>query len=220
VRVRPLLTAAVLLSGGAGLETLDRMVSEVTRHIFDGDQLVGGCLGDHIASIIGPAKAEAVNRFMDTVPGSDVMGGGWLHRIQHGHDLAALAQIGQEHGYQLVSDFVGHQEATRDGRYFNITQRWVSSFAEMWAMVRGRVVEELLTTSSAAALKLSGGLIVECDVRGVARPGRSREAARHRAPISSSTTPLPRTRGSRSRGGVEGSLRLRWKGRARTPTAA
>src|SRR5439155_16903210 len=42
------------------------------------------------------------------VPGSDVMGGGWLHRIQHGHDLAALAQIGQEHGSEGVIQGLYH----------------------------------------------------------------------------------------------------------------
>lgn len=102
VRTRPLVTAAVLACGGAGTAAFDEALSRVTRHIFDGDQLVGGALRDRIAELVGPEKAEGVNRFMDTVPGSDVMGGGWIHRIQHGHDVDALIHIGEEYGSEGV----------------------------------------------------------------------------------------------------------------------
>ena len=98
VRVRPVLTAAVLGASGGGILAFDDALSRVTRHVFDGNQLVGGWGAEHIASMVGPEKAKAVNRFMDTVPGASVPGGGWVHRIQHGHDLNAVAQIFQEHG--------------------------------------------------------------------------------------------------------------------------
>lgn len=98
VRVRPLLTAAVLGASGGGMLAFDEALSRVTRHVFDGNQLIGGSAAERIASLIGPEKADAVNAFMDTVPGSAVRGGGWLHRIQHGHDVSAVAQIFQEHG--------------------------------------------------------------------------------------------------------------------------
>lgn len=99
VRVRPLVTAAVLAAGGAGTEAFDEAIARVTRHIFDGDQLVGGSVGDRIAAFVGPEKVESINRFMDTVPGSDVMGGGWLHRVQHGHDVAGLVNVYHEYGF-------------------------------------------------------------------------------------------------------------------------
>lgn len=98
VRVRPVLTAAVLGASGGGMLAFDEALSKVTRKVFDGDQLIGGWGADRIASWIGPEKFTEINRFMDTVPGASVPGGGWLHRIQHGHDLSAVAQIFQEHG--------------------------------------------------------------------------------------------------------------------------
>src|SRR5439155_18844651 len=53
---------------------------------------------DHIASLIGPEKADAVNYWMDHVPGTDYIGGGWLHRLQHGHDLSAVTHMWWQHG--------------------------------------------------------------------------------------------------------------------------
>jgi hypothetical protein len=98
VRLRPMLTAAVLGATGGGAIAFDEVLSRVTRHVFDGDQLIGGWVAEQISSLVGPETVGAVNRFMDTVPGSTVPGGGWLHRIQHGHDLAALTEIAGEHG--------------------------------------------------------------------------------------------------------------------------
>src|SRR5262249_25204398 len=40
----------------------------------------------------------AVNRWMDTVPGASLPGGGWTHRLKQGHDLAAVARVWQDHG--------------------------------------------------------------------------------------------------------------------------
>jgi hypothetical protein len=98
VRLRPMHTAAVLGATGGGAIAFDEVLSRVTRHVFDGDQLIGGWAAEQISSLVGPDTVGAVNRFMDTVPGSTVPGGGLLHRIQHGHDLAALAEIAGEHG--------------------------------------------------------------------------------------------------------------------------
>jgi len=108
VRMRPLITAASLAAGGAGAAVLDEALSRVTRHIFDGDQLVGGALADRIADLVGSDLAGTVNRFMDTVPGADAMGGGWLHRVQHGHDIEALFNIAQEYGSEGVIQGLYH----------------------------------------------------------------------------------------------------------------
>ncbi len=98
VRVRPVLTAAVLGATGGGALVFEEVLSRVTRHVFDGDELIGGWAAKGIASMVGQEKAEAVNRFMDLVPGATVPGGGLLHRIQHGHDLSALTEIAADHG--------------------------------------------------------------------------------------------------------------------------
>lgn len=97
-RLRPILTAAVLGATGGGAIAFDEVLTKVTRRVFDGDQLIGGWVAEKISSLVDPEAAESVNRFMDTVPGSTVPGGGWLHRIQHGHDLATLTEIAGEHG--------------------------------------------------------------------------------------------------------------------------
>lgn len=90
VRVRPVVSAAALATTGGGLAAFDHVLSRLTRRVFDGDQLVGGWLGPKLGS-------AAVNRWMDTVPGADFPGG-WLHRIRHGHDLDAVAEIWSQHG--------------------------------------------------------------------------------------------------------------------------
>ncbi len=98
VQVRPVVTAAVLGSVGGVMSWNDEFLSRFTRQVFDGKDLVGGFLGDRIASVVGAMKVDLVNDFMDRVPGATVRGGGWLHRVQHGHDLSALATIYREHG--------------------------------------------------------------------------------------------------------------------------
>lgn len=110
LRVRPVVTGALLsASGGAALAgSFDEQLARLTRHVFDGDILLGGRLADAVASAVGPDTARAVNEFMDRVPRSTVMGGGWIHRIQHGHDLAAVAEIYGDHGYGGAAQALYH----------------------------------------------------------------------------------------------------------------
>lgn len=65
--------------------------------------------------------------------------------------------------YRLVTDFEGHEEAAQGGRYFVMPQKWASSFGEMYTLVRGRVIEDLVVTDDSTVLKLSGGVVVEVD---------------------------------------------------------
>jgi hypothetical protein len=98
VRIRPVLAAAALGGVGSGVLAFDEVLSRVTRRVFDQHRLVGGWAAGEIAAFVGTAKADAVNAFMDTVPGATVRGGGWIHRIQHGHDMAAVVQVTHEYG--------------------------------------------------------------------------------------------------------------------------
>jgi hypothetical protein len=100
VRTRPLITAAILACGGGVAVTFDEELSRITRRLFDSENFVGGWIKDSLAGVLGRDTVNAVNRFIDTVPGSTVMGGGVLHRIQHGHDLASVHDIWQEHGFE------------------------------------------------------------------------------------------------------------------------
>lgn len=43
-----------------------------------------------------------LHRWIDTVPGSSVAGGGITHRVKHGHDLEAAAEIYREYGLEGV----------------------------------------------------------------------------------------------------------------------
>jgi hypothetical protein len=98
VRLKPLIGAAVLAGTGVGVVMHDELLSRTTRAIFDGKAYAGGWLQDAVAGFVGADTVTSVNRFVDTVPGSGVMGGGWIHRIQHGHDLSAVAEVWGDHG--------------------------------------------------------------------------------------------------------------------------
>ena len=62
--------------------------------------------------------------------------------------------------YSLLSDYEGHEEAVKDGRYFALPEDWISSFGEMYSSVAGRRVELLSLTSQGAVMQLSGGVSV------------------------------------------------------------
>ncbi len=57
--------------------------------------------------LFGQDYAE-LHRWIDTVRGSDVAGGGITHRLEHGHDLEAAARIYDEHGLEGVLVWTQH----------------------------------------------------------------------------------------------------------------
>ncbi len=65
--------------------------------------------------------------------------------------------------YSLVSDYEGHEEAAREGRYYIATKGWLSSFGEMYYSITDHVVEELIAVRGATMMKLSGGLTFRFD---------------------------------------------------------
>ena len=117
--IRPLVSGALLTGAGLGALAFDEVLSRLTRHVFDGNQLVGGWAADSVAGLVGSDTTAVVNRFMDTVPGASHMGGGWIHRVQHGHDLAAVAEVYAEHGFggavQALYHIVGRDFFTPAG---------------------------------------------------------------------------------------------------------
>ncbi len=54
--------------------------------------------------------------------------------------------------YSLVSDFEGHEEVTREGRYFIFPQGWVSSFGEMYSCLAGHAVENLVAAEDGTTM--------------------------------------------------------------------
>lgn len=65
--------------------------------------------------------------------------------------------------YSLVSDYEGHEEAAREGRYYIAPKGWLSSFGEMYSSITGHVVEDLIAVRGATVMKLSGGLTFRFD---------------------------------------------------------
>jgi hypothetical protein len=62
--------------------------------------------------------------------------------------------------YSLVSDFEGHEEVAREGRYFIFPQGWVSSFGEMYSCLAGHAVENLVAAEdSTTVIVLSEGVM-------------------------------------------------------------
>lgn len=61
--------------------------------------------------------------------------------------------------YSLVSDFEGHEEVAKSGRYYFFPQRWVSDFSEMYSYLVGHTVEDLIVAGDGTAvLRLSDDL--------------------------------------------------------------
>ena len=54
------------------------------------------------------ADYDAIHRWIDTVPGTGIRGGGIVHRLQHGHDLAAVQQLYDQHGLPGVLVWMQH----------------------------------------------------------------------------------------------------------------
>ncbi|WP_156954300.1 hypothetical protein [Paraburkholderia acidipaludis] len=54
--------------------------------------------------------------------------------------------------YSLVSDFEGHEEVAKGGRFYSYPNGWISSFSEMYSSLAGHVIEGLIFTSEGAAI--------------------------------------------------------------------
>lgn len=66
--------------------------------------------------------------------------------------------------YSLISDFEGHEEVSKSGRFYSYPNGWVSSFSEMYSSLAGRVVEGLIfTDKGVATVCLSGGISCSFD---------------------------------------------------------
>lgn len=76
-----------------GVTVWEKEIVSVTRSIFH-----DGPGHQDVSRRLFGADFDAIHRWMDTVPGSGIRGGGILHRLQHGHDITAAQQLYAEHG--------------------------------------------------------------------------------------------------------------------------
>ncbi|HEX8390840.1 MAG TPA: hypothetical protein VF665_00680, partial [Longimicrobium sp.] len=76
-----------------GVTVWEKEIVSVTRSVFH-----DGPGHQAVSRRLFGADYDAIHRWIDTVPGSGIRGGGIVHRLQHGHDLAAAQQLYVEHG--------------------------------------------------------------------------------------------------------------------------
>jgi hypothetical protein len=84
---------ALLGLSALGVTAWEREIVGVTRAVFH-----DGLPHQELSRRLFGGDFDAIHRWIDTVPGSGIRGGGIVHRLQHGHDLAAAQQLYAAHG--------------------------------------------------------------------------------------------------------------------------
>lgn len=96
-------TDALLGLCALGVTVCEDEIITVTRSVFH-----DGLRHQELSRRLFGADYDAIHRWMDTVPGTGVRGGGIVHRLQHGHDLAAVQQLYGRHGLPGVLVWMQH----------------------------------------------------------------------------------------------------------------
>ena len=92
-------------SAGMGLLSNEIELARLSRDIMD---VNGSPQQILIEMMFGKTHVTEISRWMDSAPGFKTIGGGWTHRIQHGHDISALVQLAQNHNIAGVSEWLNH----------------------------------------------------------------------------------------------------------------
>jgi hypothetical protein len=96
-----------------GVTVWEREIVTVTRSVFH-----DGLRHQELSRRLFGSDYDAIHRWIDTVPGSGVRGGGIVHRLQHGHDVAAAQVLYEQHGLpglMVWMQHVGQDLATPTG---------------------------------------------------------------------------------------------------------
>lgn len=104
---------ALVALSAMGVVTWEREIVTVTRSVFH-----DGLPHQELSRRLFGSDFDAIHRWIDTVPGSGIRGGGIVHRLQHGHDLAAAQHLYNEHGLPgllVWMQHVGQDVATPTG---------------------------------------------------------------------------------------------------------
>lgn len=96
-------TDALLGLSALGVTVCEREIVSVTRSVFH-----DGLPHQELSRRLFGTDCDAIHRWIDTVPGSGIRGGGIVHRLQHGHDLAAVQQLYDQHGLPGVLVWMQH----------------------------------------------------------------------------------------------------------------
>lgn len=88
----------------AGILANETEITRFTRGIMDSDSAP---LQRLMQTILDPQRASEINAWMDQVPGS-VAGGGWAHRLHHGHDVQSLVVLIEQEGVGAAAHWMNH----------------------------------------------------------------------------------------------------------------
>lgn len=134
---------ALLGLSALGVTAWEHEITQTTRALFH-----DGLSHQNLSFRMFGQNFDAIHRWIDTVPGSGVRGGGIVHRLQHGHDASAALQLYEAHG--LPGALVWLQHIAQD--FTTPTGVPVPVGGQRLA---NWLVEEGYTTSGKAALLLS-----------------------------------------------------------------
>ncbi len=134
---------ALLGLSALGVTVWEREIVGVTRAVFH-----DGLPHQELSRRLFGSDCDAIHRWIDTVPGSGVRGGGIVHRLQHGHDLDAAQQLYEAHG--LPGLLVWMQHVAQD-----VTTPTGVPIPVGGARLGAWLVESGYATSGKAALMLS-----------------------------------------------------------------
>jgi hypothetical protein len=96
-----------------GVTVWEQEIVTVTRSVFH-----DGLRHQELSRRLFGSDCDTIHRWIDTVPGSGIRGGGIVHRLQHGHDLAAAQALYEQHGLPgllVWMQHVGQDLATPTG---------------------------------------------------------------------------------------------------------
>lgn len=94
---------ALLALSSAGVLSLEEEIIHHTDRLFH-----SGLPTPELSERIFRRDLTELHRWIDTVPGSEVPGGGITHRLEHGHDLEAAVAIYEEHGLVGLLAWIQH----------------------------------------------------------------------------------------------------------------
>lgn len=94
---------ALLALSWAGVVSLEDEITGLTDRLFH-----TGLPSPRLTKRLLGRDHSEIHRWIDTVPGSGVAGGGVTHRVKHGHDLEAAATIYREHGLEGALVWLQH----------------------------------------------------------------------------------------------------------------
>ena len=88
----------------AGVFANADQITRFTRELMDNDT---NAFQQALRQVFSPEEARQISLWMDTAPGAD-FAGGWAHRLHHGHDLSAMAELTGEYGLVGTFEWVNH----------------------------------------------------------------------------------------------------------------